>query len=433
MIKKILLVFILTSSTILVAQRNNSSPYSFFGIGDEFNSQTVEQSSMGGIGTAFKTSHYLNFTNPAANANLRFATYGIGGLYTDLSLKDNNGTQSGNSSSLRYIALGFPIGKKAGFSAGLQPKSSVGYSLINQEFDTDGTTITELTRFSGNGGTNKLYGGFGIEVFKGFSLGAEASFVFGNVENNILNQRANVALGTKHEEKSTIRGGIYKVGMQYQKELPSKLQLNAGASFQLESDLTLRTREQLYSFSFDSSGNEIPRDILFSTSKRTNFNSPLKSSLGLGVGKENKWYAGVNYQYQDALQNNNSISNSNYKYENSNKFSIGGFYLPKINSISSYWQRVTYRAGFRVEDTGLLVNGNSTTTNNFTSIKDFGINVGLGLPLGRRSASNIGLSNINIGIEYGKRGDLNLVQENYFNFRLSLSLNNIWFRKREID
>ena len=104
--------------------------------------------------------------------------------------------------------------------------------------------------------------------------------------------------------------------------------------------------------------------------------------------------------------------------------------MPKVNSISSYWERVTYRAGIRFEDTGLLIKGSSNS--DFTKIKDFGISFGLGLPLRD-------LSNLNLGIEYGKKGSTinNLIQENYFNFKVSLSLNAIgnlaWFVKRKID
>ncbi|MGY8910077.1 MAG: hypothetical protein ACKVIG_09490, partial [Flavobacteriales bacterium] len=117
-----------------------------------------------------------------------------------------------------------------------------------------------------------------------------------------------------------------------------------------------------------------------------------------------------------------------YRYGNSNRISLGGFYLPKINSISSYWERITYRAGVRYENTGLLVDG-SGNTSNFTEINDFGISFGLGLPLKR-------LSTVNMGFEFGKRGTIenNLIQENYFNFRLSLSLTDTnWFVKRKID
>lgn len=434
MIKKFLFVLLIFTSTISIAQRNNSSPYSVFGIGDEFNPLTVEQASMGGIGVAFKTNKYLNFINPAANANLRFATYGLAGSVTFLNLKESNASQSGSSTSLQYIALGFPIGKKAGFSAGLQPQSSVGYSLQNQ-VPLNSDSPTEVTRYTGSGGTNRLFGGFGIEVLDGLSLGVEAAFIFGDVDNTILNSRANVALGTKNEEFSTVRGGQYKLGIQYQKELPSKLQVNAGAALQLENDLTIRSRRYLYSVSFGSGGAQSPRDTIVSTSFKGSYTMPLKTTLGVGVGKSNKWYAGVNYEIQDAVKDNSLNVGDAYKYENSSRLSIGGFYLPKINSISSYWNRVTYRAGVRFENTGLLVKGDPTSPNNFTAIDDFGINVGLGLPLGKRTAGNIGLSTINVGLEYGQRGTTNnfLIKEDYFKFRLSLSLNDLWFRKRKIN
>ena len=425
MIKKFLFAFAIFSSTILVAQRNNSSPYSFFGIGDQFSSRTVEQSSMGGIGVAFNSDKYLNFINPAANANLKYASYGLGGLVTDLTLKESAAEQSGSSTNLSYIALGFPVGNRGGFSAGLQPQSSVGYALLNQKIVND--ELVEFTRFTGNGGTNRLFGGFGYELIDGLSLGLEASFIFGTIENSILNQREDVALGTKNQETSKIRGGVYKIGLQYQYELSNELEVSTGAVFQLQSDLTSNNKSYLYSLSLGLNGNEIPRDTLSSSVNQTTFTLPLKTSLGAGIGKKDKWYAGINYEFQDALDNND-IGNSAFKYGESNKFSVGGFYLPKINSISSYFNRITYRAGVRIEDTGLLVNGGGLS-NNFTSIKDFGINFGLGLPLGNR------LSNINVGVEYGQRGttDNNLIQENYFNFRLSLSLNDIWFRKRQID
>jgi hypothetical protein len=40
-----------------------------------------------------------------------------------------------------------------------------------------------------------------------------------------------------------------------------------------------------------------------------------------------------------------------------------------------------------------------------------------------------------MGFEFGKRGttDNNLIEEDYFKFRLSLSLSEKWFVKRRID
>ncbi len=422
MTKRILLGLLVLSTITISAQRNSASPYSYFGIGEDFEATTVENASMGGIGVALKDTHHLNFINPAANADLRAATYAIGGSLTFLTLKDNEDSQSGNSTNLRYLALGFPVGKKAGLSVGLQPYSSVGYSLLDNK-DAD-----DVTLFRGEGGTNKIYASFGMYAFEGFSLGIETAFIFGNIDNSILNQRSNVALATKHQESLNIRGGQFKFGAQYKKELKSKLQLNAGASITLATDLSARGNEEMYSLSVTGTGQEVVRDVLFDRAVDGDITIPVKSVFGFGMGKVNKWYVGINQQFQSALSTNSSLisNNSIYKYDNSSKFSLGGYYIPKINSISSYWDTVTYRAGLRFEDTGLLVNAN----NNFTSIKDFGINVGLGLPLPRQ------LSNVNVGFEYGQRGttDNNLIKENYFNIRLSLSLNDInWFQKSKID
>lgn len=419
MIKRFILgVFVFTTSAIL-AQRNSASPYSYFGIGENFEAVTVEQASMGGIGVATKNNHHLNFINPAANADLRAATYAIGGSLTFLTVKEGNESQTGNSTNLRYISLGFPVGKKAGFSVGLQPFSSVGYSLVDKENTED------VTVFSGEGGANKIYASYGIYAYKGLSLGVEAGFVFGNIENNVFNKRTDVVLATSHEESFNVRGGQFKLGAQYKTELKNKLQLSTGASFTLSSDLSVKGNERMYSISEDDGK---IKDVLFDRSLNGNINVPLKSVYGFGIGKENKWYVEVNQQYQSALGSNSIFitDGQSHKYDDSSKFAIGGYFIPKVNSITSYWDRVTYRAGLRFEDTGLLVK----TTDNFEPVKDFGINVGLGLPLPRQ------LSNLNVGFEYGQRGTTNnnLIKENYFNVRLSLSLNSIkWFHKTRID
>jgi hypothetical protein len=428
MIRNIVVVVLLLASLSFTAQRTSSSPYSFFGIGDEFSATTVEQSAMGGIGVAFSHYKYLNFTNPAAYADLRFTTYSFGALNNDLTIKSATTEQSSTSTSLSYVALAFPVGKSAGFSFGMQPISSVGYSLSNAVL-VDGIT-TEISVFEGSGGVNRFYGSFGIKVLKELSLGIEADFSFGNIENSIRNQRAGVSLATKYREVTNIRGGSVKLGAQYQKNLKNEIILNVGATAKLGTNLDVTGNDFLYSLTFSGVGAESPRDTISASEIDGKFNLPLKSTLGFGIGKTDKWYAGLEYEMQDAISTTGLFADTNgaFKYGRSDRMALGGFYLPKINSISSYWQRVTYRAGLRMENTGLLVNGVENSTN-FTEIKDFGISFGLGLPLKR-------LSTVNMGFEFGKRGSVenNLIEENYFNFRLSLSLTDTnWFIKRKID
>ena len=77
---------------------------------------------------------------------------------------------------------------------------------------------------------------------------------------------------------------------------------------------------------------------------------------------------------------------------------------------------MTYRAGFKYINGGLEVNQQD--------IKDFGINFGLGIPVGR-------LSKADFGVEFGQRGtnDFGLIKENYLNFMIGVSLNDLWFIK----
>ncbi|WP_343328919.1 hypothetical protein [Polaribacter staleyi] len=429
MIRNILLVFLLITSLALTAQRTNSSPYSFFGIGDEFKPVTVEQSAMGGIGVAYSHYKYLNFTNPAAYANLRYTTYSFGMLNNRLTIDNEGEKQISNSTSLSYFTLAFPIGSKAGMGFGVQPVSSVGYSLSNSRLDTSGE-VSELTLFSGDGGVSRVYGSFGIKVYKELSIGIEADYKFGTIDNSITSQRVGVSLATKYKEATIVRGGSVKLGAQYKKTLKNKLILSGGATLKMGNDLDVTGDDYLYSLSFTSSGSEFGRDTISQSEINGKYKLPLKTILGAGLGKVDKWYVGLEYENQEAIETSGFLNTSNnaYRYGKSNRVSLGGYYLPKINSISSYWQRVTYRAGVRLEKTGLLVDG-SAPYNNFSSVDDFGISFGLGLPLKQ-------LSSVNMGFEFGKRGTTsnNLIKENYFNFRLSLSLTDTnWFQKRKID
>ncbi|WP_372744944.1 hypothetical protein [Lutibacter sp.] len=426
MVKKIIVVF----TTLFItfngfAQKNNSSAYSFFGIGDISSSNTVEQLSMGGAGVSLNDNLHLNLSNPASLSSLKFTTYTLGLENNNLSVKESDISQKAATTYLSYLALGVPLGEKGGLGFGLMPYSSVGYSLTSNVYVDD--ELTEITLYNGEGGTNKVYLAVGFEIFKGFSVGVQGNYLFGKIDNSVVNQIKGVSRATKYQTISNLESFSLNTGFQYKKELKNNLNLHFGGNVNLENEITSDGNKYLYSVSI---GNyEIPRDTILNEESNGKIIAPLKSSLGIGVGKENKWYASLDYNFQKALKLDGNVLNnySKIKYDNSNKIALGGFFIPKYNSITSYWDRVTYRAGIKLEKTGLLVNG-SGIENDFTAIDDYGISFGVGLPVSNQ------LSNLNIGFEFGKRGETEkgLVQENYFNFRLSLSLNDKWFRKLEI-
>lgn len=424
MIKKITGALFLLISLHTLAQRNNTSPYSFFGIGDAADTKTVEEIAMGEIGGAFNSVFQLSLTNPASYAHLRFTNFSLSGVNQAIQLNDGTNKDSGSNASLSYIALSFPIGNKAGVTFGLTPNTSVGYSL-SQEIINAAGDLTAINLFSGEGGTNKVFLGYGRLLGKSFSLGAEASYVFGTVENSLLNRQDGVPLASLFKSETDIRSVslAIKLGAQYQTKVSEKLTLKSGVVVDLSNELSNKGDEYLFSLQNRPDGVISARDTTFTATIDERFKNPLKTIISIGLGEENKWYAGVEYEFQNALEFNDALqeNDATFKYDNSSRISLGGFYTPKFNSVTNYWQRLTYRAGFKYEQTGLIVNN--------TTINNFGISFGVGFPIGRQ------LSNLNLGFELGQRGEAtsNLVRENYFNFRLGLSLSDKWFGKRKLD
>ena len=420
MIKEIIVIAILFISTLSFSQSTSSSPYSLFGIGDQVHLKSVEEIAMGQMGGALNSEYQLSFTNPASYGALNWTTYVFSGANKMNVVNDGDGSDLSSAAALTYIALGIPIKGNQGLSFGLQLNTAVGYSLIDQEFE--GEELVEVDRYYGNGGTNRVYLGYGYQFPFNLALGAEIAYIFGSIDNNVFNRRQGVHLATKHITDSNIKGTSYKLGAQYTPKINSKMRLKLGLAADLESTLRENGDQLLYSLVNSEDDTGFPVDTLASSSFTATIKSPLKTVISAGIGQDNKWFVGAEYTFQNALEFEGGFYNviDFYRYEQFSNISVGGFYLPKINSISSYFERVTYRAGFNYQKTGLVVSD--------TEINEYGISFGVSLPIGLK------LSNVNLGFEIGKRGttDNNLVEENFYNFRLSLSLNDKWFAKRKI-
>ena len=421
MIKRKIGIAILFFSTISFAQSTNSSPYSLFGIGDQVHLKTVEEIAMGQMGGALDSEYQLSFTNPASYGSLLWTTYVFSGGNKTNVVNDGDQTQTSSAASLTYLALGIPINGNQGLAMGLQLNTSVGYGLIDQIFDDDGE-LTEVDRYYGEGGTNRVFLGYGYKFPFNLSLGLEVAYVFGQIENNIVNRRANVQLATHHLTSSNVTGTSYKIGAHYSRNVTDRMKLKIGIAGELESELSEDGDATLFSAINIDDGVIRPIDTAYVNSYKAKIKSPLKTTVSIGVGENNKWFIGAEYAFQNPLEFTGGIYDDIdfYGYDKFSNISVGGFYTPKINSISSYFNRMTYRAGFNYQKTGLVVND--------TEINEYGISFGVGLPMGLK------LSNVNLGFEIGKRGttDNNLVEENFYNFRLSLSLNDKWFRRQKI-
>ena len=421
MVKNFLIGCICLLSLSAYAQNGTVSPYSYFGIGDFRSGGTVENQMMGGL-RMYADSIHVNLRNPGAYSKLRLTTYTAGISHRELRLKDANEQQNLSVTNLDYLAIGFPIAKNAGIGFGLMPFSSVGYSLNQQTLNAAQDTVTNV--FAGEGGLNRAYLSIGFEPIKDLSLGATINFNFGSLLYQRIQSVENVQLGTLDDRESKINGFDFNYALNYTPTIKDRYTLYTHLGVNTQVNLVSKNSERIGSFSL-SNGAEvevIDVDLAAQGLLNTELKIPTITTVGLGFGENKKWFVGGEYSFQKFSEfRNDFLAQENVVFEDASVMALGTYFIPDYRSISGYLNRITYRAGLRYEQTGLMVNNKE--------INNLGITFGFGLPLGTS------FSNLNLGFELGRRGttDAGLVEESYFKVNVGLSLNDKWFVKRKIN
>jgi hypothetical protein len=440
MIKRLIVICIAIIGSCAYAQQGTASPYSFYGIGTLKYKGTVENRSMGGIGVYLDSVH-VNLRNPAAyvgknidgipfDGESRPVKFTVAGTMSEVKLKGNSGEAKAGSSTFDYLALSIPVGK-FGFGFGLMPYTAVGYKLDDENDNGD-----FINRFEGEGGVNKVFAGFGYQISSKLSAGIDINYNFGNIQNSAIAIEYTpegdlVQYQTQEYNRSDLSGVNFNFGLAYKTMITDKLELSTTATYAPESNLKSDNERTFSTVSLDAATFDVFRiwqtedaDLESQNLKKTELSLPSRLSFGAGIGQPKSWFVGAEYTRQNTSKFSNPVfRNNNTSYENASQISVGGFYIPEYNAFSGYFKRVVYRAGFNFSNTGLVIKDES--------IKEFGISFGLGLPVGNRNL----FSNANFGLEIGKRGTTkkNLIEENFINFNLSLSLNSRWFRQRKYN
>lgn len=412
MIRKLVTLVILFFAVSLSAQEITSSPYSFFGIGLQKFKGTAENRSMGGLSIASDSIH-MNLQNPAGYGALGLTTYTVGLSHTKNTISSSNAEDDLSSTNIDYLAIGIPAGK-LGFGLGIKPFTSVGYELESED-------ESSISKFTGRGGLNTLFLATGYKVNDNWRVGVEGSYIFGNIQNKSLSRQYGIQYGTREINRSDFSGFSVKFGVQFEKEIKKNLQVTGSASYTPSSNLSSDNFRELATYT-PVSNNEAISDAVEIEVPDDEMKIPSEVRLGAGIGQKRKWFAGIEYQRLSSSEySNRSFDLNNVKYTDASTFRAGGYFIPDYNDITSYFKRIVYRAGVRYGENGLNVNGED--------IDEFGISFGVGLPAGRL------LSNLNLGVEFGKRGTTNagLIEENFMSFFVSLSLNDRWFQKRKFN
>lgn len=425
---KILFIATLTIGTgSLQAQRNTLSPYSRYGIGDISQGGYGPSKAMGGTGIATRLTNQINFLNPASYTSQDSMSFifDVGANSALYNFKSSQGNSNVKSTSIDHFAIGFPIGKWMASSIGIAPFSAAGYNMVESGRKTiisNGYREMILfdNHYSGQGGLNRFYVGAAFDLGKYISIGTNMNYLFGSLDQTITTDFLNESKSTRSlYDFSTVVGDVlFNFGLQ------TKIPLNAKNSFIVGITYANKTAISAYQTSYvrssySSKNVNFGDTAYFSKSNKSSIILP--QSIGLGLSYNHNDRVFVTADYRNETWSKSTFLGKIDSLVDSRSFHAGLQITPDPTSITSYLNRVMYRAGFHYTETYLKIHGQQ--------LHDYGISFGAGLPLPNSK------SVFNIAFELGRRGtiDYNLVQENYGMVTLNLSFYDFWFFKRRYD
>ncbi len=415
-----LLIGFLCVCSTLFAQRQTASPLSRYGYGNFYSYTNAYNQALGGIGVGTQNKTQLNFLNPAQQSAIKGETFlfnvGLGGDFR--TIEDNALKNTTSSVGLESFSFAFPIiAERWGAAVGLLPFNSVGYSI---------QTSDSLTRYkySGTGGTNQVAFSTGCRVFKGLSLGVQASYMFGTTDYTGENYfEESGAYYTRKNLEYKTNGFLWNAGIQYKYDINESYSFVIGATFRTMQQLSYKATT--YFGSYTTGGvTETQKDTATLSSFSSTTDIPTEFAVGMSFSKENTYLLGVDFGMQD-WKNISCYGKVDNNLEQTKYVKFGGEYIPDYKS-SKFYKRTPIRVGFHYSELPIIIQHNGENA----QIQEYGIS------LGSRIKSKQTQNRLELSLDFGKRGNSNLakyLQETYIQFKLNVTLQEVWFTKRKIN
>lgn len=389
--------------------QTSTSPYSRLGLGIISDNATGIQRSMGGVGIAMQNGRQINVMNPASYSQVDSLTFlwDIGMDLTNSWSRESDKRGHNMGGGLDYITMEFRLAKNLGGAIGLVPFSSVGYTF-------GGDIDNGLESRTGSGGLAEVFAGVGYQPFKGLSIGANFSYLFGSTT-NVTEVIANTT--TQFTRNIDVKDWNMKLGLQYAFMPTRKSKIVIGATYSPKKAMHGEAWGTLADIDLDKKV-----DTVGFMKLKGNYELPATYGVGLSYTYDNRLNIEADYLYQ---QWSKALYTPIYYFEDPAtkwndrwKVSAGVSYMPDPRG--SYLKRMTYRLGAFYNNDYMNVNGNR--------VRDYGMGIGFSFPA--LNTKTI----VNLGVEWKHRytAPTSLIKEDYLNVTLSVNFNEMWFWKNKI-
>jgi hypothetical protein len=446
--RKLFFSLLFTINCVYSLAQPGGNPFSMSPFGDLFNNSNPTQNVIGGS-NANRDSTFLNLSNPASYSSLAFGqplfATSIGARLSKVS--ENGSKVSYHNMQIEQLAFGLSFGKRFGIAVGFKPYSEKDYSIYtNQAIGTDSV----FYNYSGNGAVQSFQAGLSCKVmnYKGYkvSLGIQGSYLFGifnDVQLSSLSRK--IVGGGVSQTNNQYKDVLPQFGMQASKTMKNH-RIDLGATYIPTTNInSFRTDSLYYTSNFIYHTNKL---LISSESMKGTVSRP--STLGFGLAYHFEPQTDTNFtnkllykfsvffdyestawsQYKENFTTSNATST--FTYKNTTRMNLGVEFTPHRNIFDKstaipYFAKVKYRIGVQ---TATLPFSLGTT-----QVSDKSVAIGFGFPI----TSQRSISNINIGLRYGSRGNniANGLREDYwlinFGILLAPGKNDKWFRKYQYD
>ncbi|GGA89619.1 hypothetical protein GCM10011511_11060 [Puia dinghuensis] len=415
---KVLALFsLLTVTSLGVMAQNNFSPYSQMGIGDVEDGFYNRTTGLGNTGIAYRNNRFLINNNPASFSGLANQYFtmetGIRGTFVDYagSPVAPSSTQSADI-TFRRLAMGIKLTKNWGTSIGLVPFSTQNFEFNVPYYIQGSNSEVANHYYQGHGSVNKAYWANAYEFFHHLSIGVEAGYIFGQLnQKDILQNTLTGATETSTENDINLQNLYMTYGMQFYGKVGKHWGYSIGGTYSQRADL-LASNIQVVRASDSSIVN-------YETLPDTYLTLPNAFGAGISITHNDKYTWLADYRYQDwnSVARKNSYPGQGYNIVSSERGSLGFEISQKKNFYNNKVELNYFQTGLYYGNSYLQINGKQIT--------DMGVTMGVGI---NSLKSPLAYS---VVFQYGIKGttDNNLIRENYVNLTFVINYGSIWYTK----
>lgn len=412
------------------AQSGTNSPYSQYGLGQLSEQTSGFNRGMNGLGLGFREHNQVNYLNPASYSSMDSLTFifdaGLSGQITNFSEMGHK--VNANNADFEYAVAGFRAFKHVGVSFGIIPFTNVGYNYSITDYLNGDRSTTYTNTYSGSGGIHQVYLGAGWEFLKGLSIGANISYIWGDIERSVVNSYSDAWVNTLSKYyTATVNSYKLNVGLQYSLDINKRNSLTVGLTYELGHKLNSDPSCKVISM---NSSTAVADTSSFSV--KNGLEIPVSFGAGLMWNHNNKLKLGTDFVYQkwgdtkypvyEVVNDVPSYALSDNYYSDKYKVTVGGEFCN--NSMSrNFFDRIRFRAGMSYSTPYYKINGQDGP-------KEISVSAGFGIPI-INSYNN--RSMLNISGQWVHSAAKGMLTENTFRINIGMTFNERWFMKWKVD